>query len=115
MIGNGRFCSSTDPCSPNPCPPGLPCVPLYERGTHSCGREDDDDDDTPTGTSRPESPCEPNPCHPGVECEVVSGGAAGGGDDRTFRCGECPEGTAGDGITCRKDSKNGEGKNILFF
>ncbi len=38
MIGNGRFCSSTDPCSPNPCPAGVPCVPRYDSGTHTCGR-----------------------------------------------------------------------------
>lgn len=38
--------------------------------------------------------CRDRPCFPGVACTDVSGG---------YRCGPCPRGFAGDGITCRPE------------
>lgn len=29
MIGNGIHCSTTDPCAPNPCHPGVKCSVIY--------------------------------------------------------------------------------------
>ena len=116
MVGDGEDCRSTDPCSMAPCYPGVTCFNLPDTGTFSCGpcpagmigdgeechsiqqeiRQDVKDEieilrkeimgELKAGQETNKSSCEPT-CHPGVVCEGA-------------KCGFCPAGTEGDGITC---------------
>ncbi|KAF2368679.1 Thrombospondin/cartilage oligomeric matrix protein coiled-coil domain [Trinorchestia longiramus] len=76
-------------CEPNPCFPGVPCIPTADGGVR-CGP-------CPEGyigngrDCRPGITCRDQPCAPGVQCVNMPDG---------FRCGTCPPGLTGDGITC---------------
>lgn len=45
-----------------------------------------------TGNKLKNNPCSSSPCYPFVACEAV--------DEESFKCGKCPLGMEGDGITC---------------
>ena len=94
MIGNGVVCTTTDPCSPNPCYAGTNCTLVansssgFECGPcpqdlHGNGQECYDD------------PCEDlNPCFTGVRCRSLQG-------QGQVECDECPPGMVGDGWMCK--------------
>ncbi len=46
--------------------------------------------------TEPPNPCDPNPCFRGVQCLPDPR------NPRGFRCGQCPSGYRGDGITCQR-------------
>ena len=108
MVGDGEDCrSSTDPCSNAPCYPGVTCYNQAVNGSFSCGpcplgligdgqechaireeiRKDVKDNmESVKKEVEEEILCDP-PCQQGVVC-------------KEGRCGFCPAGTEGDGITC---------------
>ena len=100
MVGDGIHCSTTDPCSPNPCFPGSACVPDHENETFQC-------DPCPEGligdgkdcfapavdqtTTDQTIPCPRNiTCFPGVTACVRR-------ENSFVVCGPCPEGFTGNG------------------
>ena len=119
MVGDGEDCRSTDPCSSAPCHPGVACFNLPDTGTFSCGpcptgmvgdgkechsiqeevHQDVKDEiesmrreikeeimEEIKAAETEESSCNPA-CHPEVAC-------------KKGKCGFCPAGTEGNGITC---------------
>eukprot|EP00095_Tigriopus_kingsejongensis_P007453 maker-scaffold574_size133225-snap-gene-0.17 protein:Tk07453 transcript:maker-scaffold574_size133225-snap-gene-0.17-mRNA-1 annotation:"thrombospondin" len=89
--GNGIRCTEVDPCSSNPCHPGVDCfLEEDDVGSFKCGpcpfRTRGNGTDCQAF-----SPCDSNPCHPDVECFPL-------GED--FICANCPPGFTGNGIHC---------------
>jgi hypothetical protein len=82
---------SSDPCDPSPCFAGVRCE--AEDGHPSCAA-------CPAGmegdgvTCADEDGCAEDPCFPGVACTDVPAPGTGA------TCGECPDGTVGDGREC---------------
>ncbi len=93
MIGNGIYCSNTDPCSPNPCYPGVECTLKPAPGDFSCGLCPDGHYGDGLNCTQMINPCDSNPCYPDVRCTNLNYGL--------YLCGDCPEGTAGNGTDCK--------------